>query len=100
MRSTARSCRSPVDNASDHIALALYRADHWRLAGADATATGRIVISVPFMLVVRLAADKSFVNLDNTAELLDVLDQRSTDLSQVPDNRPKEEVGSPSVQPR
>jgi hypothetical protein len=61
-------------NAGDHIALALNGADDWRLAGSSA-ASHAMVFLIPMPIGV-LAADVSFVNLNNAAQLDLRLDER------------------------
>jgi hypothetical protein len=68
-----------VDHAGYHIALALNGADNGGLASQDATPT-LLARPLVFVLIVAFAADESFVNLDNAAKLLDVLDQGCSDL--------------------
>jgi hypothetical protein len=68
-----------IDNARYDVALALDRADDNGFARANAAASAVRVAVFP-MFVVLLAANESFVNLDHAAKLLNILDQRSSDL--------------------
>ncbi|VTZ48326.1 hypothetical protein MPC4_10276 [Methylocella tundrae] len=67
------------DNAGDDIALALDRADDWRLARADSTRPAALAALVD-MLVFRETANEGFINLDNSTQFYNVFDQRSPDL--------------------
>jgi hypothetical protein len=59
-------------DARDDAALALDYADHRHLARTNAAATLRPIVLVPLVLVVCLAADERFVDLDNASKPLRV----------------------------
>jgi hypothetical protein len=83
------------DNASNNVPLALDGADDRRLARSDATCS-MAAASLILVSVFGEAADKRFVNLDNAAKLLDVLDQRSSDLVA---HEPSGSVGAETEEP-
>jgi hypothetical protein len=56
-----------AQRAGDHVALARYSADHWRLAGT-CTARFAVMLLVPMPVCV-FAADPRFVNFDDAAQL-------------------------------
>ena len=63
-----------LDDAGDDVALAADSADNWRFAGTYAARSAAATALIP-MPVLGLAADESFVNFDNAAELSNVFDQ-------------------------
>jgi len=67
------------DYPCDHIALAANRADDWSFAGTDATCSAA---AAPFiqMPVLCQAAHESFIDLDNSAEFINVLHESGSDL--------------------
>jgi hypothetical protein len=66
------------DNASDDVSLAADRADDWGFSGADAASSAAFASLVP-MPIFRQAADESFINFHNSAELINVLHQGDAD---------------------
>jgi hypothetical protein len=66
-----------AENPSDHVALALYRANDRRLAGG--LRAGHAVVPLFPVTVLVLAADKRFVNLDYAAKLFLRRDQCRAD---------------------
>jgi len=74
-----RGSADVIDNASNHVALALYGADNWRLARANAAspATAAALVLVPVLCE---PTDESFVKFNNTAELFYIFDQGDADL--------------------
>src|SRR6266446_2786732 len=67
-----------LDNAGDHVALALHSADNGRFAGTDA-ARSTALATLVLVFVLRQSTDESFVNFDNAAKLVNVLHQRDAD---------------------
>ena len=67
-----------VKYAGDDVALALYRTDDRSFSRKPMLARPTLA-AVP-MLVLVFAADEALVDLDNAAELLNILDKRSSDL--------------------
>ena len=67
------------DYPRNHIALAADRADDWRFAGTDTAGSTAAAAFVP-MPVLGQAADESFINFDDPAELINVLHQGHADL--------------------
>jgi hypothetical protein len=67
------------DYARNHVALAADSADDRRLAGTDATRStpAAAFISMP---ILGQAANESFIDFDNSAELINVLHQSDADL--------------------
>src|ERR1700730_4812622 len=63
----------------DHIALAADGADDRRFAGTDASGSIAAAALIP-MPVLSQAADESFIDFDNAAELIDVLHESGSDL--------------------
>jgi hypothetical protein len=68
---------SAIDNASDDIPLAFDRAHDRSLAGISAPALTAFLVPMPVLIA---TADVGFINLDDPAEFLDVLDHGSSDL--------------------
>src|ERR1700730_2074968 len=66
------------DNARNHIALAADSADDRRFAGTDTARSTAAAAFIP-MQVLGQAADKSFIDFDNSAELINVLHERDAD---------------------
>jgi hypothetical protein len=66
------------DYARDHIAIAADCADDWRFAGADAASSAATATFIP-MPVFGQAADESFIDFDDSAQLVDILHQRNAD---------------------
>ena len=66
-----------IDNAGDDVALALHRTDDGRFVLCG-TASAGVVFLIP-MTVLVLTADVGFIDLDNAAELIQVLNQSSAD---------------------
>jgi len=66
------------DYARNHISLAADSADDWRFAGTDAACSTAAAAFIP-MPVLRQAADESFIDLDNSAELINVFHQSYSD---------------------
>jgi hypothetical protein len=72
--------REPVcafDHAGDDIALALDCAHNGSLAGVSAPALSALFVPMPVFIA---TADVGFIDLNNSAEFLDVLDHRGSDL--------------------
>ena len=67
------------DNARDHITLAADHPNDRRFAGANASSSAAAAALVP-MPVFGQAANKSFIDFDNAAELVDVLHESGSDL--------------------
>jgi hypothetical protein len=67
------------DHARNNISLAAYGADDWRFAGTDAAGSAATAALIP-MPIFGQAADESFIDLDNAAELINVLHQGDADL--------------------
>jgi hypothetical protein len=67
----------PLDDAGNDVTLALDCADDWRLAGIATPALAAFLVPMPVLVA---AANVGFVNLDNAAKFLDVLDHRGSDL--------------------
>jgi hypothetical protein len=67
------------DHARNDVTLAADRADDWRLAGPDAACSTAAAAFIP-MPVFGQAADESFIDFDNAAELIDVLHESGSDL--------------------
>jgi hypothetical protein len=65
-----------LDNAGNDIALALDRANDGGLAGVSAPARSAFLVPMPVLIA---TANVGFVNLNNSAKLLDVLNHRSSD---------------------
>jgi hypothetical protein len=77
-KSLKRACLQISDDASDHIPFAADGADDWGFTRTNtAPAAGTTLIP---MLVLFLANDKCFVDLNNTAEFLNIFDQGNPDL--------------------
>jgi hypothetical protein len=66
-----------LDNASNDITLAFDCADNCGLAGISSASLAAFLVPMSVLIA---AADVGFVNLDNPAKLLDVLDHGSADL--------------------
>jgi hypothetical protein len=66
------------DHARNHISLAADRADDRRFAGTNAACSAAAAL-IP-MPIFGQAANESFVDFDNTAELVNVLHKRGSDL--------------------
>jgi hypothetical protein len=66
------------DNASNDIALAADSADDWSFAGTDTPGSTPAAAFIP-MPVFCQAADESFIDFDNSAELIDVLHKCDAD---------------------
>jgi hypothetical protein len=66
------------DDARNHIPLAADSADDRRFAGTDAACSTAPAALIP-MPIFGQAADESFINLDDTAELINVFHQRDAD---------------------
>lgn len=66
-----QGCRvNGTDYLGDDVALALHRADDWRLAGTDTTAAATLAAAaLPDMAILSFAANKRFVNFYNANEL-------------------------------
>jgi len=67
------------DNTRNDVTLAADRPDDRRLAGTNTPGSTAAAAFIP-MPVFGQAADESFVDFDNSAELIDVLHQRGSDL--------------------
>jgi hypothetical protein len=67
------------DYARNHIAFSCDGADNRRLAGTDAAGSTAAAALIP-MPIFGQAADESFIDLDNAAELIDVLHKSGSDL--------------------
>jgi hypothetical protein len=67
------------DHASDHVSLAADGADNRRFAGTDAPSSAAAAALVP-VPVFGQATDESFIDFDNSAELIDILHQGNADL--------------------
>ncbi len=66
-----------VDDAGDHVSLALHRSDHDRFARAARSAAA--IAALVLMPVLGEAADESFINLDNAGKLLNILRKSDAD---------------------
>jgi hypothetical protein len=66
-----------ADNASNHVSLALDRADNGGLLGIATTSDAGFLVPVPIFVA---ATNVGFVNLDNAAKLFEVFDERASDL--------------------
>jgi hypothetical protein len=75
--SLKRSSVGPLDNARNDIALALDCANDRSLAGISPPARSAFLIPMPVLVA---PADVGFINFNDPAKLLDVLDHRSSDL--------------------
>jgi hypothetical protein len=71
---TERISADVLNNAGDHIALALNHTDDRRFSGTNAARSATFAALV-FVLVLRQFTNESFVNLDNAAKLVNVLHQ-------------------------
>ena len=78
------------DHASDHIALAADSADDWSFARTDTTGSAATAAFIP-MSVFGQAADESFIDFDNSAELINVLHERGSDFMA---HEPSDPVGT------
>jgi hypothetical protein len=67
-----------IQNAGDHVALTLHRPDDGSF-GRKAMFARASLSAIP-MFVLVLSTDERLVNLDNAAELLDVLNERGSNL--------------------
>jgi hypothetical protein len=67
------------DHASHDIALAANGANDWCFAGTNAAGAAAFAAFIP-MPIFGQAADESFIDLDDTAEFSNVLDERNADL--------------------
>jgi hypothetical protein len=67
------------DHASDDVSLAADCADDWSFAGTDTARSAASAALIP-MSVFSQAADESFIDFDNSAELIDVLHESSSNL--------------------
>jgi hypothetical protein len=67
------------DHARNHISLAANSADDWRFAGTDAAGPPAAAAFIP-MPVLSQAANESFIDFDNSAELTNVLHESGSDL--------------------
>jgi hypothetical protein len=68
---------SPLNNASNDIALALDRTNNGSLASVAAPASTAFLVPMPVLVA---SADVGFINLNDSAKLLDILDHSSSDL--------------------
>jgi hypothetical protein len=68
---------SAIDNASNYVALALDRANNRSLPGVATPALAAFLVPMPVFIA---TADVGFIDLNNSAEFLDVLDHRGSDL--------------------
>jgi len=66
-----------LDNASNDVAFALDRANNGGLASVSAPALAAFLVPMPVLIA---SADVGFINLDNSAKFLDVLDHCGSDL--------------------
>jgi hypothetical protein len=66
------------DYPCDHIPLAADGADNWRFAGTDAASSTAAAALIP-MSVFGQAADESFIDFDNAAELVNVFHKSDAD---------------------
>jgi hypothetical protein len=66
-----------IDHTGNDVALAFDRTNDRNLAGITAPALPAFLVPMPVFIT---SADIGFVNLDNSAKLLDVLDHGSSDL--------------------
>jgi hypothetical protein len=76
---TERIGADVLDNAGDHIALALDRTDDRYFARTNTARSTALTALIP-VLVLREAADESFIYLDNAAKLVNVLHECNADL--------------------
>jgi hypothetical protein len=67
------------DHARNDVALAADRADDWSFTGADAAGATASAAFIP-MPVLGQPADESFIDFDNSAELINVLHESGSDL--------------------
>src|SRR5271165_6614037 len=67
-----------IDDAGDDVALALHRPDDDRFASAARSAAS--VAALVLVPVLGEAADESFINLDDAAQLFDIISQGDADL--------------------
>ena len=67
------------DHARNHIALAADSADDWSFAGANAAGSTAPAALIP-MSIFGQSADESFIDFDNSAELINVLHKSDADL--------------------
>jgi hypothetical protein len=67
------------DYTGHDISLAANSADDWSFAGTDAASSTAAAAFIP-MPIFRQAANKSFIDFDNSAELIDVLHESSSNL--------------------
>jgi hypothetical protein len=67
------------DHSSHDITFAANCADNWSFAGTDAASSAAAPTLIP-MPVLGQSADESFVDFDNSAELINVLHQRGSNL--------------------
>jgi hypothetical protein len=67
------------DHARNHISLAADRADDWRFTGTNAAGSTAAAAFIP-MPILSQAPNESFIDLDNAAELIDVLHESGSDL--------------------
>jgi hypothetical protein len=76
----SKSVRSDIrDDARNNVAFAADSADDWRFAGTDPAGPASTAAFIP-MPVFGQAADESFIDLDNAAELIDVFHKGDADL--------------------
>jgi len=68
------------NHARDHIPLAADGADDWRFARTNAAGSAAAAAAFIPMPVLGQAADESFIDLDDSAKLVNVLHQRGSDL--------------------
>ena len=66
-------------HASDHISFAADSANDRRLAGTDTASSAAFATLIP-MPVFCQTADESFIDFDNSAELIDIFHKRGSDL--------------------
>jgi hypothetical protein len=68
---------STFNDTSDDITLALDCANYWRLASISAPSRSTFLVPMPVLIA---AADVGFINLNDAAELFDVLDHGGSNL--------------------
>jgi hypothetical protein len=68
---------STFNDTSDDITLALDCASYWRLASISAPSRSTFLVPMPVLIA---AADVGFINLNDAAELFDVLDHGGSNL--------------------